>query len=216
MPLTKKSLAVSLSRVCVFNEPEAVREQYPTDSETAADFLWNAFLQGDIKGRTVADLGAGTGILGIGALLLGAERVVFVEESLPAASVLKRNTEGMKNAEILVGSAQDFEVECDTVIQNPPFGTRDRGADILLLKAAFSAAPVVYSMHKTATRVYVAGFAASAGYRCTHAWDYRMPLKATLAHHRRRIHRIKVSVFRFVRDRPAAHPELGQAQAEKQ
>jgi predicted RNA methylase len=41
----------------------------------------------------------------------------------------------------------------DTVIMNPPFGTRVKNADMIFLKAAFDvASSSVYSLHKTSTR----------------------------------------------------------------
>lgn len=44
----------------------------------------------------------------------------------------------------------------DTVIMNPPFGTKNNaGIDINFLKAAFHITNnVVYSLHKTSTRYY--------------------------------------------------------------
>lgn len=41
----------------------------------------------------------------------------------------------------------------DTVVTNPPFGTRVKGADMLFLKTAIDhATTAVYSLHKTSTR----------------------------------------------------------------
>ena len=48
-------------------------------------------MAGNIKGRKVADLGAGTGLLGIGAGLLGASEVLFVEKDENAIKILKQN-----------------------------------------------------------------------------------------------------------------------------
>uniref|UniRef100_B9N7D0 Uncharacterized protein n=1 Tax=Populus trichocarpa TaxID=3694 RepID=B9N7D0_POPTR len=46
----------------------------------------------------------------------------------------------------------------DTVVMNPPFGIRRKGADIDFLSAALKIAPeAVYSLHKTSTRD-VSGF----------------------------------------------------------
>ena len=73
--MTKTQLAVELSRLKTFQKPKMYLEQYPTDSEIAADMLWSADMQGDIEGKVIADLGAGTGILGIGALILGAKGI---------------------------------------------------------------------------------------------------------------------------------------------
>lgn len=41
----------------------------------------------------------------------------------------------------------------DTVVMNPPFGTRKKGADMEFLSAAMKvASQAVYSLHKTSTR----------------------------------------------------------------
>ena len=61
-----------------FREPAL--EQYGTDGETAARWLYSINSEepfGDTDG--IIDLGAGNGILGIGALLLGAPNAIFVE-----------------------------------------------------------------------------------------------------------------------------------------
>eukprot|EP00438_Fugacium_kawagutii_P006899 Skav221023 [mRNA] locus=scaffold576:21245:37450:- [translate_table: standard] len=57
-------------------------EQYATDGDTAARWLMGIDKQDPFKElqEAVVDLGAGNGILGIGALLLGAPRAIFVEE----------------------------------------------------------------------------------------------------------------------------------------
>jgi hypothetical protein len=40
----------------------------------------------------------------------------------------------------------------DTILMNPPFGTRNTGIDSQFLIKAMSNAKVVYSLHKTSTR----------------------------------------------------------------
>ena len=87
--ITKSKLAIQLSKLKVFETAKIKLEQYPTDSEIAADILWNAFMQHDIEGKVIADLGAGTGVLGIGALLLNAKKVCFVEKDKEAVKLLK-------------------------------------------------------------------------------------------------------------------------------
>eukprot|EP01052_Picozoa_sp_SAG31_P010697 SAG31_NODE_593_length_13721_cov_5.192175_8_plen_374_part_00 len=55
------------------------------------------------------------------------------------------------------------------VVMNPPFGTRQKGVDMkflrcgLLLAAGNSSGGVVYSLHKSSTREYVARYAAKLG-----------------------------------------------------
>jgi len=48
-----------------------------------------------------------------------------------------------------------FSGKFDTVIMNPPFGTRREGMDWLFLQTALRHADVVYSLHKTSTRKFL-------------------------------------------------------------
>ena len=79
-----------LSKMEGFSQPDPAKEQYKTDSEIAATILWNAFMQGDIKDKVVADLGAGTGVLGLGALALGAKFVFLVELDETALEIARK------------------------------------------------------------------------------------------------------------------------------
>ena len=45
-----------------------------------------------------------------------------------------------------------FIAEFDTVVMNPPFGTRNTGIDTVFLLNAMKISNVVYSLHKTSTR----------------------------------------------------------------
>lgn len=201
---TKKGVAMLLSALKGFKQPKVKAEQYITDPETAADALWSAYMQGDIEGKTIADLGSGTGILGIGALLLGAKRVFFVEKDEEAMNACGENYEAMKKNPFVRGEAvfilsdiSGFSEKADTAIQNPPFGTRDKHADREFLAKAFETAPAVYSFHKSSTESFVRTFSDGNGFRVTHKVDFAFPLKKTQDYHTRRIHRIEVSLFRM-------------------
>src|SRR3989338_11710900 len=94
---SKSRLAIALSKLMVFRAPKVRAEQYPMDSEIGACVLWNAALLGDIKGKVSVDLGCGTGILGIGALLLGAKKVYFVDSDQVALETAKENWQKIKS-----------------------------------------------------------------------------------------------------------------------
>ena len=79
MVISKSGLAITLSKLKLFEKPNVKLEQYPTESEFAAEMLWFAFMKNEIPGKVIVDLGCGTGILGIGALIIGAEKVIFVD-----------------------------------------------------------------------------------------------------------------------------------------
>ena len=201
---SKSRLAIILSMLSGFQGPKVRQEQYITDSEIGAFVLWNAYLSGDIEGGVIADLGSGTGILGIGALLLGAKHVFFVESDKDAIETAKDNVSKVKsegyslgNAEFACQDIEKWEVKVDVVIQNPPFGTKVRHSDIVFLEKALKIAPIVYSFHKSETKAFLQKFSAKNKCKITNIWDFRFPLKATFAFHRRQIHRIDASCFRF-------------------
>ena len=57
----------------------------------AARLLYDAFMNDDIEGKRVADLGCGTGILAIGAALLGARTVRAVDLDPAAVRIAGKN-----------------------------------------------------------------------------------------------------------------------------
>jgi putative methylase len=89
-----RQLEMLLERVSGFDNPVAEREQYLTPAPLAARLIHMAQLAGDITDRTVLDLGCGTGILAIGAALLGAE-VVAVEDDVEAITIAEANAQDL-------------------------------------------------------------------------------------------------------------------------
>ena len=141
--MTKKQLSILLSKLKVFEKPSMMLEQHPTDSEVAGEALWFAYMQGDIEGKTIADLGSGTGILGLGTLLLGAKKAYLVDIDQEALCLAMQNKTfleeeaGQKlNATFSAGDISMFDEKADVVIMNPPFGTKNTNADTLFLLKA--------------------------------------------------------------------------------
>jgi len=205
---SKSKLAILLSKLRVFEAPKLKAEQYTTDSEIAADVLWQAYYLGDIENKTIADLGSGTGILGLGALLLGAKKVLFIESDKNSIQTAKENLKlleektNIKIAEKAIFFNQDindFNDEVDTVIQNPPFGTKQKHADKIFLKKAFSLAKIIYSFHKFETEIFVNKISEDYDFEITHLWKFDFPIKATYSFHKKRIQRIKVGCWRMKR-----------------
>ncbi len=197
---SKARLAVELSKLDVFDEPDVSTEQYPVDSEIGAEILWNAYFLDDIEGRKVADLGCGTGLLGIGALILGAKKVFFVDSDENVLETAKSNLARfaeMGEPVFLHQDVNDFNERADTVIQNPPFGTKTKHADREFLLKAFQTADVVYSLHKATSKDFIEKIAGDNGFKATHYWEYDLPIKASHLFHRRRIHRIKAGCWRM-------------------
>ena len=201
--ISKGTLAKILSQLKVFDNPRISEEQHPTDSEIAAETLWNSAMIEDFEGKVIVDLGAGTGILGIGCLLLGASKIIFIEKDSYALGICKENYQKIKSefnvgeAEFVEEDVSNYSGKSDLVIENPPFGTKEEHADKVFLEKSFSIAPIIYSFHKSSTKEFIQQFAENKGFKTTHYWEVDFPLKATQKFHKRQIKRIKVGIFRF-------------------
>ncbi|MEM3877306.1 MAG: METTL5 family protein [Candidatus Woesearchaeota archaeon] len=209
MRISKSGLAILLSKLAHFEKPRADMEQYPTDSETAAEMLWEAFMNSDIKGKIVADLGCGTGILGIGALLLGAERVIFVEKDQNALKILRENIElaerlsGIKifqKAEIICSDIRDANISADCVVQNPPFGVQNRHADRTFLETAFKIAPVIYSIHKEESNNFIKRLTEANSFKIAGHIIIELPIKKSMPHHMKRIYKFKAGIWKLQKE----------------
>ena len=203
---SKSGLAIALAGLEGFGSPKVNQEQYLMDSEIGATVLWHAYNLGDIKERVITDLGCGTGILGIGALLLDCKSSFFVDSDKHALGIAKNNISKVKSegyrirkVKFICEDIKNIEFTADVVIQNPPFGTKIRHMDVVFLGKALEIAPIVYSFHKSESKGYLERYSAKKNVEITHIWDFKFPLKAVFGFHRRQIHRINVSCFRFQR-----------------
>ncbi|MFQ5761493.1 MAG: METTL5 family protein [Candidatus Bathyarchaeia archaeon] len=154
MFVKKKALESALSKLRPHPKPKVALEQYTTPASLASSILHTAtYTHGDIAGKTVCDLGCGTGILAIGALLLGAELTVAVDVDAEAVEVGGENSDlvGVR-VDWVIGDINALKGPFHTALQNPPFGVKRRGMDVAFLKKALNIAGVVYSIHKTGVR----------------------------------------------------------------
>ncbi|HDD31173.1 MAG TPA: methyltransferase domain-containing protein [Thermococcus litoralis] len=202
--MKKKHLAMILSNLRGFEEPKPELEQYKTPGDVAAELLWLAHSMGDIEGKIIADLGAGTGVLSIGASLMGAKKVYAVEKDKKALEIAMENAEtlNIKNIEFVGTSVDEFEVRVDTVIMNPPFGSQNPKADRPFLFKAFEISDVIYSIHlaKEEVRRFIRIFVRDNGFKITHRLTLTFEIPAQFFFHRKRLERILVDIYRFERD----------------
>lgn len=200
---TQKRLEIELSQLYGFEKADVRLEQYATPSPIAADWLWKAAFKQDIAGKVSVDAACGPGILGCGALLLGAKRVIFVDKSEEAITLAKKNVEKLENeyeigkSEFSCSDIADFEGKAETILQNPPFGTKIKHHDKIFLETAFKVGKVVYSMHKDVTRTFVEAMARDSEFKITDVWHYDFGLKQTLPWHRRKNYVVKVGLWRM-------------------
>ena len=204
--MNKKQLAVILSRLKGFDKPDVRLEQYQTDSEIAAETLWDAYMHGNINGKKVADLGCGAGIFGIGAAILGAAEVFMVDIDEKAISLARQNkalAEGILGdkliIEIINADILSFRKKVDTVVQNPPFGVQKSHTDKAFLLKAMETADVIYSMHKAESKAFIERFSAEHGFKVSAVKLFKFPLRRTLLFHRRKVYYFDAGVWRIER-----------------
>lgn len=178
--LSIKQLESCLQDLDDFDSPRVELEQYATPPHIAALMLNTIDLTyNDLKDRFVADLGCGTGRLSVGSLLSGAALVFGFdidgdalkmglqnvgntfgpgEEHIELSAYQSCANFNFLQVDVAAESYNDFwsslEGKFDTVIMNPPFGTKQNpGLDMIFLKRAIKLTnDVVYSLHKTSTR----------------------------------------------------------------
>lgn len=161
-----RRLEMLLEKVDGFDHPQAQREQYQTPAPLASRLLYTAFLAGDIAGLRVLELGSGTGILGIGAGLLGAAEVIGVEIDPDASRIAGRNAEalGVDLSIIpadLTASGISLQIPpADTVVMNPPFGAQKEHADRPFIDIALEKADVVYGIFNAGSENFIRNYTA--------------------------------------------------------
>jgi len=190
--MNKKQLAIELSRLKGFENPKLKLEQYFLDSEVAADLIWTAYLHGDVENKIVADFGAGTGILSYGALLLNAKKVYLIEKDEDVINIAKENIKN-KRISFVNKDIKNFNIKVDTVIQNPPFGTKDEHADKLFLEKAMQLSNKIYSLHKITSKQFIKKLVGD---------DFEikikeiiLPLKKTYWFHKKKTYFVKAGIW---------------------
>ena len=182
--MKKKEIEIILSGLRTFDKQKLSLEQYQTESHIVADLLWHAFMQRDIEGKVVADFGCGNGVFGIGALLLAAEKVFFVDVDKSAISIAKKNVKFVEKKlgakfkkSFLNKEISEFSGGVDVVVQNPPFGVQKTHADKPFLLRAMKFADKVYTFHKMETRNFVEKFVKDEGWEIKLLKIYKFPLR---------------------------------------
>nr|XP_029149258.1 methyltransferase-like protein 5 isoform X2 [Arachis hypogaea] len=156
-----KQLEGLLGGLDQFPNPKVELEQYPTGPHIASRMLFtaeNSFE--DISNKVVADFGCGCGTLGVAAALLSAEHVLSIDIDPESLEIASLNAEELEvDMDFIQSNVMDLRWRgqiVDTVIMNPPFGTRKKGADLDFLNVALKvASQAVYSLHKSSTREHV-------------------------------------------------------------
>lgn len=192
--MKKNQLARKLSKVEDFENPKVKLEQYLTPAHLAADLVYTAYMQGDIQNKEVVDLGAGTGMLSIGAALLGGN-VKAVEKDEDAVESLEDNVERFKaNLDILNDDMENIDFEADTVLMNPPFSVHsDLGMQFW--QKAVETGSRVYAVSPRGKRSVIKDFVEKSGFRVVTTEGYTVSLPPTFGFHTEASQEIEVDII---------------------
>ena len=190
---------MSLRRLAALLEREVPRpprpkqwlEQYRTPPEVALEMATR--LPGCC--RVVLDLGSGTGMIAYAASLLRGDYVVAVDID---AEQLEAARGSSLHARLLVDHVQADAASLPLrparglcVAQNPPFGTKRRGADRVFVEAAASlGAEAIESLHlySDAARGFLEKLYRGLGYDIAAVDALRFPIPAMYRGHVKRVH----------------------------
>ena len=202
--MRQRHLAMQLSSLTPHPCQSVELEQYPTEGNLAAAWLTKIGLGDGFEGKHVLDLGAGNGVLGIGAAFLGAKHVTMVECDPMTVKVLEenvRNVDGMAMCTILEsrveGSPLTLEVPVDMAIMNPPWGVQTQRADRAFFETIFAMnIPLVHFIHSIEAE-HLLPLAHSNGYELHSIYqdDFRLP--PAYAHHSKNKATTRIRCYRL-------------------
>jgi putative methylase len=211
----KKHLEMVLQKIPYHPKPKSYLEQYTTPSIIASDVLWNAYTLGDIDSCNIMDLGCGTGIFAIGSSLLGANNVLGLDidiDSIKSAQNISKDI-GVINVnfdvcdvndvnnfhQVLINNNFLHNDKVDTLFQNPPFGSQEKGnkyADRKFIEMAMKYSEVIYSFHMLSTENFVSEYFQKLGGKITNKFKYHFPLPKIYDFHKKDSYNVDVIVLR--------------------
>ncbi|XP_063590003.1 rRNA N6-adenosine-methyltransferase METTL5-like [Penaeus indicus] len=204
-----KELESWLQDITGFENPKVKLEQYETPAHIAARMVHTMESSfGDLQGKVVADLGCGCGMLAVGTVMMGASVTFGFDIDSDALQICQENLEELEvpsieliqtDVKLLAGDQSKFHKFFDTVVLNPPFGTKhNHGSDMEFLKVALDISKTaVYSLHKTATRSHITKKAADWGVKMQVLAQLRYDLPSTYKFHKKKSIDIEVDFIRF-------------------
>ncbi len=196
--MKREELVRRIQAVPLPPRPSAPLEQVATPAEAAADLLAALDRQVGLAGRSVLDLGCGTGRLAVGAALLGADPVIGVEVDATLVPIARAAARAAKaRVQFHVSSVTDWDRPADVVVMNPPFGAQTRHADRPFWDRAFSLARrSVGAFASSASRTFIARLALDRGAHVVEVEPVRWDLPRTFPHHRAAT--VRLAVDRWV------------------
>eukprot|EP00835_Amoeboradix_gromovi_P002549 NODE_147_length_17537_cov_0.265627.p7 type:complete len:213 gc:universal NODE_147_length_17537_cov_0.265627:2497-1859(-) len=199
--MKRKHLLAYVQQIEGFANPDIKLEQYMTPPDIACDIIICA----NVKDKVVVDLGCGTGVLSIAAVLLEAKRVYSVDVDKNALLMLNENISNLlEDASSITAVHSDVDhfsgINGDICVFNPPFGTRNPGVDKLFIKKGLELCPIVYSLHKSSTREHLVKYCASLNAKCTVLAEVRYNLENSYSFHKSKSKDIQVDLLEIKRN----------------
>lgn len=198
--LRQRELEIRLEAVPHPPRPSAALEQYRTPTRIAADMLYRALAWGDLADKRVLDLGCGTGMFAIGAMMLGAREAVGVDVDDSSVELARETATKMGvDATFEVRDINAVEGSFDTVVMNPPFGAQfgARHLDTLFVETALRVAKVAYSLHLAENAAHFERLALRLNVGWESLATYVFPLPAQFKFHTKERHNVPVVLYRF-------------------
>ena len=196
--MRREELVRRIEAVPLPPDPSAPLEQVGTPAEAAADLLGILDRRFGLAGRSVTDLGCGTGRLAIGAALLGAGSVTGVEVDarlIPLARAAARAA-GI-SVEFHGSDVAEWNQPADFVVMNAPFGAQRRHADRPFWDRALTLArTAVGAFASAASRTFIARTALDRGAQIIEVEPVPWNLPRTFPHHRAA--KVRLAVDRWV------------------
>ncbi|EGF98691.1 uncharacterized protein MELLADRAFT_113336 [Melampsora larici-populina 98AG31] len=183
-----KSLETFLQSLEGFRTPKVELEQYVTSAHLASRMIFTAHNNfNQILNKSILDLGSGTGLLSIACSYLDLSNPNFLNQ---LKSSIPKSIKPTSLDPLLF----------DTVVMNPPFGTKRKGIDMVFLEIACQLAKSeIYSLHKSSTRDYIQRKSKQWGFNGQVIAEMRYDLPKTLKMHKVKSLDIQVDLWRFDR-----------------
>jgi len=178
-------------------------EQYSTDGDLAARWLTDISNFGDLQeGCSVADLGTGNGVLGLGAIALGAGRIVLIEVDRAACETAQHNAINLGFADSVEVTQATIGIDTlrldsvDLIISNPPWGRQSPKADRPFLDAMLSARVTSHLMH-SAEASHIEPIFEEHGWSVERYGEADFALPAAYSHHSRQRGKTRAAFWRL-------------------
>lgn len=206
-----KRLAMLLSGLKQLQSYSIELEQYPTPGDLAARWLTDISSFGDLfEGCTVVDLGTGNGVLGLGAVTLGAGKAILIDSEKEACYTAMENadlmglTDSVDVVHATLGADEINFHSSDLIITNPPWGRQTSRADRPFLDAILSEKKTAHLMH-SAGASHIDSFFDLDGWELDRYGEADFPLPAVFSHHTSRRGKTRAAFWRLT---PAENTDI--------